>query len=308
MREIVIGTRGSALALWQAHAVEAMLHEHSPGMGVRLEIIHTTGDQVLDTPLNMIGDKGLLTKELENALYDRRIDIAVHSLKDLPSQLPDGLTIGAIPRRHSPEDALVAAPGTTLDTLPPGATVATGSLRRRAQLLHIRPDLTIVDVRGNVPTRLQKFQNNRWDGMILAFAGLNRLGLEDAIAQIIPPTVIIPAVGQGALGIESREDDVEMLELLAGIEHTETRLCTDAERAMLRHLEGGCQVPIGAHATLAGDTLSLTGVIASVDGTRVVRDTISGAAGDGQSLGVELAVRLFDAGGREILEAMRQMQ
>jgi hydroxymethylbilane synthase len=308
MRELVIGTRGSALALWQAHAIEAMVREHAPDVPVRLEIIHTTGDRILDSPLNMIGDKGLFTKELESALYDRRINIAVHSLKDIPTQLPEGLIIGAITRRHHPEDVLVAAPGTTIDNLPSGATVATGSLRRRAQLLYLRPDLHVVDVRGNVPTRLEKYQQHGWAGMILAFAGLDRLGLASVIAQVIPSGLFVPAVGQGAIAIEARADDDATLELLAGIEHTETRLCITAERALLRRLEGGCQVPIGAHATIDGGTINLTGIIASIDGGQLVRDVAQGPVGDGEQLGTELAERLLDAGGREILEAMRQPQ
>jgi hydroxymethylbilane synthase len=256
----------------------------------------------------MIGDKGLFTKELENALYDGRIDIAVHSLKDLPSQLPEGLMIGAIPKRHSPEDALIASRGTTIESLPRGGTVATGSLRRRAQLLKLRPDLTIVDVRGNVPTRLEKYRASGWDGMILAFAGLDRLGLADAIAQIIPANVMIPAVGQGALGIECRADDRQTLELLRTIEHPETRVRVSAERALLRTLEGGCQIPIGAHAALQGDSLRLDGVIASLDGSRVIRDTIIGSAFDAERLGENLASTLLVTGGAEILEEVRSAE
>jgi hydroxymethylbilane synthase len=302
MNEIVIATRGSALALWQANAVAAMLRERFPGLEVRLDVISTTGDRVLDSPLNMIGDKGLFTKELETALHERRADIAVHSLKDMQTRLPDGLLLAAVTERHRPEDALVAPSGTTLATLPEGATVATGSLRRRAQLLGIRPDLNVVDVRGNVGTRLKKLDENGWDGMILALAGLDRLGHADRIAEVIPASVMIPAVGQGALGIEARAGDAEVMELLAAIEHRSTRVCVEAERALLRHLEGGCQVPIGANAVLDRDVLSLNAVIASLDGSRILRDSMSGPAADPVALGTALAERLVEAGGKEMLE------
>ncbi|MDB5034459.1 MAG: Porphobilinogen deaminase [Chlorobi bacterium] len=305
MSELVIATRGSALALWQARAVEGMLLSAYPDLAVRLEVMSTVGDKVLDSPLSLIGDKGLFTKELETALLDGRADIAVHSLKDMQTRLPDGLVLAAVTERHRPEDALVAPAGTTLDTLRHGAVVATGSLRRRAQLLKIRPDLTIVDVRGNVGTRLQKYVDNGWDGMILALAGLERLGFADRIAQIIPASLMIPAVGQGALGIEARAGDDRVLKILAAIEHSGTRLAVEAERGLLRMLEGGCQVPIGGYATIAGDTLELHGVIASVDGRHLVRDSITGPAAGGEALGGELARRLLAIGGEEILRRMR---
>lgn len=308
MREIIIGTRGSALALWQARAVESTLQSKYPDLRVRLEIINTTGDRILDTALSAIGDKGLFTKELESALFDRRADIAVHSLKDVQTQLPDGLTLAAVTERERVEDVLVARDGITLETLPEGAVVATGSLRRRAQLLGLRPDLTIVDVRGNVQTRLKKYHDNGWDGMILAYAGLHRLDLSGEIAQIIPPSVMIPAVGQGALGIEARADDTETLQLLSGIEHSETRVGVEAERALLRRLEGGCQVPIGANATLHDGLLTLHAVIASIDGNRVIRDSASGPFADAERIGIELGERLYNAGGNEILEQIRLAQ
>jgi hydroxymethylbilane synthase len=301
MHEIVIATRGSALALWQAHAVEAMLRERFAEIVVRLEVMTTTGDRNLASPLNQIGDKGLFTKELENALLDGRAHIAVHSLKDMQTTLPDGLLLGAVAERHRAEDALVAPKGATLANLRDGAVVATGSLRRTAQLRALRPDVTVVDLRGNVGTRVEKYHANRWDGMILARAGLERLGLADEIAEIIPTSTMVPAVGQGALGIECRADDDATLELLAALEHTPTRLCVEAERALLRRLEGGCQVPIGAHAMLDGDTITLDGVIASLDGRSLVRDTASGRAVDAASIGDALAVRLLAMGGGELL-------
>jgi hydroxymethylbilane synthase len=276
-----------------------------PGLRVRIEVINTKGDKILDTALSQIGDKGLFTRELEVALLDGHIDVAVHSLKDLPTNLPKGLMLGAVTRRGNPQDALVAPAGTTLANLRQGAVVATSSLRRAAQLLNIRPDITIVDVRGNVPTRIRKLKENGWDGMILAAAGLERLGLADEIAEVISCETMVPAVGQAALGIESRRNDPETLEILGHIEHRPTRLRIEAERALLRRLEGGCQVPIGAHATIDGDSLMLDAVIASLDGRRIVRDQIVGIPSDGPGLGDQLAAELLAMGGEEILAGVR---
>ena len=308
MRELVIGTRGSALALWQARAVESMLRSSRPDLEVRLEIIQTTGDKILDTSLSAIGDKGLFTKELEAAIFDGRAHIAVHSLKDMQTRLPEGLTVAAVTERELAADVLVAPAGTTLETIRHGGTVATGSLRRRAQLLAARPDLTVVDVRGNVQTRLRKYHDEGWDGMILAYAGLHRLDLGNEIAQIIPTSVMIPAVGQGALGIEARADDTGTMEILAALEHRETRYRVEAERAFLRALEGGCQVPIGAHSVLDGATITLDGVIASIDGRRLVRGTESGPVERAEEMGRELAERLGSGEGGEILEEIRSSQ
>lgn len=307
MRDLVIGSRGSALALWQTHRVEAMLRQLYPSIAIRVEIIHTKGDKILDVALSRIGDRALFTKELEQALLDGTIDLAVHSLKDMPTQLPDGLTLGAISERHGPQDALVAAAGQTLETLPHGATVATSSLRRRAQLLAMRPDLRIVDVRGNVQTRLDRRRENGWEGMILAFAGLDRLGLADEIAQIIPTSVMLPAVGQGALAIETRLGDDELIAMLAPIDHADTRDCTTAERALLRSLEGGCQVPIAAHATLDGRTLSIDALVAALDGSTVIRRSIAGDRARPDVLGERLAADLLDAGAAEVLATVRAM-
>ncbi|MCE7933069.1 MAG: hydroxymethylbilane synthase [Chlorobi bacterium CHB2] len=302
---LIIGTRGSALALWQAHAVQGMLQSRYPELDVRIEIIHTTGDAILDKPLSNIGDKGLFTKELEVALLDGRIHLAVHSLKDLPTKLPDGLMLAAVTERERPEDALVAPAGTTIETLPHGGTVATGSLRRRSQLLRLRPDLNVVDVRGNVQTRLEKYRTNGWDGMILAYTGLHRLGLAEQIAQIIPTQQMIPAVGQAALGLETRADDATTLALLREIEHPPTRTCTDAERALLRTLEGGCQTPIAGHATLAGNQLTLHAMIASLDGRTIITRHTSAPVANAEELGTQLAKELLELGGKEILEGVR---
>lgn len=292
---LTIATRSSALALWQAEHVAALLREAHPGLEVVLETFTTVGDRTLDTSLDKIGDRGLFTKELEGALLDGRAQIAVHSLKDMQTTLPEGLTIAAVTERHGAEDVLVAPPGTTLASLPEGATVATGSVRRRAQLLALRPDLNIVDLRGNIQTRLRRLHENGWAGAILARAGMERLGLDNQIAQIIPTELMLPAVGQGALAIESRADDPDVLNLLAPLEHRATRAAVDAERAFLRHLEGGCHTPIAAYATVAGDLLHLDGLIAAHDGSTVARSTIDGGAGDAEQIGVELAERVRSA-------------
>lgn len=315
---IIIGTRGSDLALWQSEQVAGMLRAAHPDLEVELRVIETKGDRVLDVALSRIGDKGLFTKELENALLSGEADIAVHSLKDLQTEIPEGLSLACITERAEPEDALVAPAGTTIASLPEGGTVATGSLRRRAQLLALRPDLQIVDVRGNVGTRLGKYRENGWDGMILARAGLVRLGLEDEIAEVIDPETMVPAVGQGALGIEIREGDQGVSHLLRAIEHRPTHITSEAERAFLRHLEGGCQAPIGAYATLRaaeGDedregypvrySIELHGLIASLDGTTIFRDSISRLISDNpdeaDSIGIELADRMLAEGGRGVL-------
>lgn len=294
---VVIGTRGSDLAMWQSNAVAGMLRDRYPGLEVEITIIETKGDRILDVALDKIGDKGLFTKELELALLGGEIDLAVHSLKDLQTELPEGLMLGAVTERTNPEDALVAEPGMTLEGLPEDGTVGTGSLRRRALLLSIRPDLNIVDLRGNVPTRLKKYHDNDWDGVILARAGLERLGLDHEIAQIIPPDVMVPAVGQGALGVEIRKENFRVAELLRNIEHAPTRYRAEAERAFLRTLEGGCQAPIGAYATVNGDRLHLTGIYATLDGVRVYREEMEGNVEQAAEMGRILAERVLERSG-----------
>ena len=302
LNHLTIGTRGSDLALWQSNTIATMLRESHPHVEVSLEIIETKGDKVLDIALSKIGDKGLFTKELERALLEKQVDLAVHSLKDMQTLLPDGLTLGAITERANPEDALVAVHGMTVDALPEGGTVATGSLRRRAQLLAMRPDVRVVDLRGNVPTRLRRYHENNWDGIILARAGLERLGLADAIAQVLPTDVMIPAVGQGALGIEIREGDTEVASLLTAINHPITRVAAEAERGFLRRLEGGCQAPIAAYATVNEGSLTLTGMIASLDGKNVVHGSAVGT--DSSEVGIRLAEELLRTGGKDILESI----
>ncbi len=295
---LVIGSRGSQLALWQANWVKARLE--GLGESCRIEIIKTTGDKVTDVPLAKVGAKGMFTKEIEEALADGRVDLAVHSLKDLPTELPPGLAIAAIPERADARDALV---GRRLAELAQGARVGTSSLRRVAQLRAARPDLLVEPVRGNLDTRLRKQTEGQYDALVLAAAGLTRLGWQDRIAEALDPEVMCPAVGQGALAIETRETGAAR-EICARLEDHAARVAVTAERAVLAHLGGGCQVPIGAHARIRGGMLELMGVVASPDGARVVRRAMSGAASDALRSGHELGSQLLAGGGREILEAV----
>ncbi len=304
---LIIGTRGSALAMWQAEHIKTLLSKKFPRLTVELKIIHTTGDKILDAPLAKIGGKGVFTKELENALLRKEIDIAVHSLKDLPTTLPKGLTIGAITKREDVRDVFIARKGKKkhFAGLPDGAVIATGSLRRRAQLLHLRPDLEIVDIRGNLNTRMKKLDDSKWDGMILAHAGVKRLGWERRITDIFPAAAILPAVGQGALGIEMRTSDKETSTLVQKLHHPATACCVLAERALLRTLEGGCQVPIGAHARITKARLVLHAVVASLDGILLISGEMRGSVKDPDILGKQLAKKLYKSGGKEILASIR---
>ena len=307
MDTIIIGTRGSALALWQAEWVATELQRRHPNLDVRLQRIVSTGDAEPTVPLAELGTKGVFTKTIEDALLAGRIDVAVHSLKDLGSVLPPGLTLVAIPPREDPRDALVLSLGWqgSLDTLPLGARVGTSAPRRRAQLLHLRPDLTLLDVRGNVDTRLRKLREGHYDALVLAAAGLRRLRLDAAISAYIDTSTLLPAGGQGALGIETRAGDARTRALVSPLNDAETMACCTAERRMQETLEGGCRVPIGALARLDGETLTLTGVVASEDGRLFVRDTIAGPAGDPAALGAQLARQLLTAGGDQILQGVR---
>lgn len=304
--KFVIGSRGSDLALWQANYVKSSLEDLFSDHQFEIKIIHTTGDQVLDTALSKIGDKGLFTKQIEAALLDDSIDMAVHSLKDLQTEQPEGLVIGAVCERETPNDIFVSRTGGTIDDLPHGARVATGSLRRRSQLLHYRNDLKIEEIRGNVPTRLRKFDKSGLDGMILAYAGVYRLGLGDRISQLVPFEIMLPAVGQGAVAIEIRSDDERTAKVVSKLNHQPTRTSITAERAFLRRLEGGCQVPIGAHATLEADDVTLEGMVGSLDGTVVFRKRISGKAENAEFLGTKLADELIVLGARELLDNSRE--
>lgn len=303
---LTVGTRGSALALWQAEHVIERLRTIEPHLDLRLKTIKTHGDLVRDRALSQVGGKGLFVKEIETALLTSEIDLAVHSLKDMPTEQLDGLALGAILERADARDALVfGGRQQDLAELPRGARVGTSSLRRRAQLLSQRPDLQILDLRGNVDTRLRKLQSGEYEAVVLAAAGLLRLGYADAIGQYLPPDLMLPAVGQGALCVEVRADDDATCSLLAPLDHTPTRQAISAERAFLHCLEGGCQVPIGAYGEVDGDQLHLRGLVASLDGTRLVGDEIRGPAASPMSLGTELAERVLAAGGAAVLDGVR---
>ena len=307
---IVIGTRSSKLALWQAEYIQSRLEEQYPGLKVELKKMTTKGDKILDAPLAKIGGKGLFTKELEMDMLSGGIDLAVHSLKDMPTELPAGLCLTAVTKRFDPGDAVVSPEFKTLENLPQGAKVGTSSLRRKAQLLHVRPDLNICDLRGNVNTRLAKLESENFAAIILAVAGLKRLGFGDRITEVLPREMVLPAVGQGALAIETRADDTDMRELLAFLNDEATVQCTRAERAFLGRVEGGCQVPVGVYAVPAAqpEHIVVEAVIASLDGQRLYRDKISGKACEAEALGVELAEKLLAAGGEEILQEIGLLQ
>ncbi len=298
----MVGTRGSPLALWQAEWVQQKLREIAPQLSVELQRIKTSGDKILDVPLAKVGGKGLFVKEIEEALLRGEIDLAVHSMKDVPTALPDGLGILCIPPRENPQDVLVSRQGQTLEQLPTGARIGTSSLRRQAQLLRRRPDFHISMLRGNLDTRLRKVREGEFDAIVLAAAGLRRMGWVNQVTEYLAPEVSLPAIGQGALAIEGRTSDSFVRDLLQPLDDPPTRTAVTAERALLDRLEGGCQVPIGAHATITGDRLALDALIASVDGRRVVRDRIEGPVSDARDLGLHLAERLLSQGGDEILK------
>jgi hydroxymethylbilane synthase len=295
---LTIGSRGSKLALWQANWVKARIEEL--GVECRLEIITTTGDRFQSGPLKEVGNKGLFTKEIEEALLEGRVDLAVHSLKDMPTALPEGLQITATPAREDPRDAII---GSTLADLKQGAKVGTGSLRRVAQLCAYRADLQVEPVRGNVDTRLRKLDEGQFDAIVLAVSGLKRLGWDGRIAERIPVEVMCPAVGQGSLAIETRVAG-EAVDVVKKLNHAPTHSAVTAERAVLAKLGGGCQVPVGAHATVDGSRMAIRGVVSTIDGKRLVKDQIEGAVADAVQLGGELGERLLGAGAREILDAV----
>lgn len=303
-KKLTIGTRSSKLALWQANYIADCIRKQYPDVEVSLLHIMTTGDKILDVPLAKIGGKGLFTKELENAMLAKEIDLAVHSLKDMPTQLPEGLLLAAITERVDPGDALISPQYGTIDNLPHGAKVGTSSLRRKAQLLKYRPDLIIRDLRGNLDTRLKKMETEKLDAIILAVAGLKRLGWQDLITQVLPTEICLPAVGQGALALEARSNDLEVRAMLEFLNHQETSVAAEAERAYLAEVEGGCQIPIGVYAYVEEETLILEAAILSVDGKRQIRRTVSGQPSEGIKLGRALAQEMLDAGGREILEEL----
>ena len=302
-QKITIGSRGSELALWQAHFVKKELERKNKKVTIEIKIIKTRGDKILDVALSKIGDKSLFTKELEVELLNGSIDLAVHSLKDLQTAIPKGLKLAAVTKRHNVQDVLISRKkGTTIFNLPENATVATGSLRRRCQLLHIRPDLNIVELRGNVPSRIKKFLDSDWDAIVLARAGVERLKLSKYISSIIKTNIMFPAVGQGALGIETKSDNKFVIETVKSIHHENTYKAVLAERALLKTLEGGCQVPIGAFAEVKPNGLYLESVVGSLDGSITYRKKMRGSKDNPEKLGINLAKDLLKAGAKNILD------
>ena len=306
-QKIIIGSRGSELALWQANFVKREIEKKNKNVKVEINIIKTKGDKILDVALSKIGDKSLFTKELEIELIERRIDLAVHSLKDLQTKLPKELKLAVVTKRHDVEDVLIARnKGMTINKLPENAKVATGSLRRRSQLLHLRPDLQIFELRGNVPSRIQKFWDSDWDAIILARAGVERLKLKKNISSYISTQEILPAVGQGALGIEIHKDNKVVEDIIKSLHHEETYKAVIAERALLKALEGGCQVPIGAFAEVKSGGLYLDAMVGSLDGTITYRKRLRGSKNSPEKLGKQLAKDLLKAGAKEILKEVYQ--
>ena len=306
-RTIRIGSRKSQLALVQTHWVQGELQKRFPEINFEVRTMETQGDKILDVSLSKIGDKGLFTQELEDDMLDGTVDFAVHSLKDLHTRLPEGLMLGCVTEREDPADALVVHQkhaGKTLDQLPEGAVIGTSSLRRLAQLRHHFPSFQFKDIRGNLITRLRKLDEGQYDAIILAVAGLKRLDMADRIQQVVPADISLHAVGQGALGIECRSGDEDILTVIKTLEHLPTAQRCYAERAFLRELEGGCQVPIGVNTVIEGDTLTLTGIVASLDGQTLVQDQISGPVETADEMGTTLAKRAKDAGAQKILDAI----
>ncbi|MDY6456679.1 hydroxymethylbilane synthase [Acinetobacter faecalis] len=304
MKTLKIATRQSPLALWQAEHIRARLEALHADLTVELVTFVTQGDKILDTPLAKIGGKGLFVKELEAALLDGRADLAVHSMKDVPMALPEGLTLAVICEREDPLDAFVSNAYASFNDLPQGAKVGTSSLRRKCQILKARPDLEIIDLRGNVGTRLSKLDAGNYDAIILASAGLKRLELADRIRHTLDPVVSLPAVGQGALGLECREDDQAVLDLILPLMHDESNVCVRAERAFNAYLEGGCQVPIAGYATLQDGQLTIEGRVGSVDGETLLQVNLKGQLEDAEKLGVQLAQELLALGAGELLKAL----
>jgi hydroxymethylbilane synthase len=308
---LVIGTRGSPLALWQANHIAGRLRAAFPSLGIRLEPIKTTGDKILDVPLAKVGGKALFVKEIEEALLDQRVDLAVHSMKDVPTDLPLGLAIGAVTEREDPHDVLISRTGERFRDLPSGARVGTSSLRRQAQLLHCRPDLQIIALRGNLDTRIRKLASEGLDAIVVAAAGVKRLGLMGRITEVLPPGICLPAIGQGALGIEIRDSRAESREpsierIVSSLDHPDTHVAVMAERAFLRRLNGGCQVPFAAHARVEEDRLFLRGLVATPDGKRVIAGERQGNRMDREAVGAALAEELLSRGAAGILRVLLQ--
>ena len=301
--KLIIATRGSMLALWQAEWIKSQLQELDPSLEIELNKIKTTGDKILDVPLAQVGGKGLFVKEIEEALLRGEADLAVHSMKDVPTELPESLHLSTITKREDPRDAFIAGKEIkSFSELPNGANIGTSSLRRICQLLNKRPDLKITQLRGNVDTRIRKLEEGKFDAIILATAGVKRLGREEKITEKLPVDVSLPAIGQGAVGIECRRDDEFTNNLLKSLDHYETSVCVRAERAFLKKLEGGCQVPIAAYAQLKDGEIVIEGLVGSIDGKILLKDNLLGSPENAESLGTELAENLLSKGAKEILD------
>jgi hydroxymethylbilane synthase len=310
VNKIRIGTRASKLAVWQANHLKSLLEIRFPGLLIEIHRIKTTGDNILDAPLSQIGSKGLFTKEIETALLDNSIDIAVHSYKDVPTSIPEGLAVGAVMEREDPHDIFIANPNKNIRSvadLPQNPVIATGSPRRISQLLNMRPDAQIIDVRGNIDTRLKKLDESDWDGIILAKAGVVRLGFAERITEILSFEKMLPAVGQGALAIEIRDGDKVVEDIVRFVHHAQTASVVTAERALLKYLEGGCQIPVGAYAHIHNDIIQLNAVVGSLDGKLLVRGEKKGSIPEADKIGTDLAKELFDMGGGQILKQIRKM-
>ena len=304
-KTLKIGTRGSKLALWQANWVKSALEAEDSSLSIELVIIKTKGDKILDVPLAKVGGKGLFVKEIEDALLNETIDLAVHSMKDMPGEIPKGLCIGAIPQREIPQDVLISRNKKHLSKLDPGAKIGTSSLRRKAQLLHARPDLVVLPLRGNLDTRLKKLKTENLDAIILAAAGVKRLGLESRITEYLDENIMLPAVGQGALCIEIRQHDPAVESIVKTLEHHQTRTIIMGERAFLNRLEGGCQVPIAAYGKIDKNIFTICGLVATIDGRTLIKETLSGPIDSPEIIGVKLAERLVSMGAETIMENLK---
>jgi hydroxymethylbilane synthase len=302
---IKIGTRGSKLALWQANWIKTELNKNTPTFSIEIVVIKTKGDKILDVPLAKVGGKGLFVKEIEDALLDGRIDIAVHSMKDMPADLPEGLCIGPVPKRENPADVLISKNGFLLSELEPQARIGTSSLRRASQIKHAKPDFIILPLRGNLDTRIKKLETGDLDAIVLAAAGVKRLNLERRITEYLDYDIMLPAVGQGALCIEIRKHDLEIEKIVSNLNHPETRAVIMGERAFLRTLGGSCQVPVAAYGEINKNSFTLRGLVADIDGKIIIKEIITGPENSSESLGIELAQRLLSMGADKILEKLK---
>lgn len=302
--QIIIGTRGSQLALWQANFVKSEIEGFFPDLDVQLNIIKTKGDRITDRPLAQVGGKGLFVKEIESALLNKTIDLAVHSMKDMPGDLPKGLTIGAIPERENPFDVLITSDNTRLTDYKPGAKVGTSSLRRASQIKHIRPDVEIVSIRGNLDTRIKKLKSGEYDAIVLAAAGLHRLGQKDEISEYLDESIMTPAVGQGALCIETRENDPNIDPIMEKLDHFKTRICVTGERAFLKQIEGSCHIPVACFGKVVDDKVLMTAVVASEDGKKIIKEQITSGFNTIEENGQKLADQVLNNGGKKILEQL----